>query len=91
MTTLKLAFAPATRPRTTGGDCRHCISPEDNVDFGACKYVVATNNLGKCLNYERLTSSVLKFDDCDADVRACDRDDNDGESTNHGDTQLFPV
>jgi ATP-dependent DNA helicase PIF1 len=68
-----------------------CLSPEDNTLFDDGKYIVATNDLRKRINYERLSSfcPVLKIDECDADVRACDGDS--GESLDHDDTQLFAV
>ena len=46
-----------------------CLSAEENGRFGTSKYVVATNDLCKCLNYERLASSPV------LDVRVCDGDD----------------
>ena len=55
--------------------------------------VVASNDLRKRPNYERLASSpVLKIGDCDVDICACDgNDNNDGERANHDDAQLFAV
>jgi hypothetical protein len=47
-----------------------CLSAEENGRFDTSKYVVATNDLRKCLNYERLASSLVP------DVHACDGDDN---------------
>jgi hypothetical protein len=74
ITTPKFAFAPFGQ------------AVQENTHFDTCKYVVTTNDLRKHLNYERLTSSFspMQVDDCDTDVRACDRDDN-------NDTQLFTV
>lgn len=48
----------------------HVSFPEENEHFSS-KYVVATNDLRKHFNYERLASfsPVLKVNDCDADVR----------------------
>jgi hypothetical protein len=91
-TTPKLALAP------TKDDwpwlqtcCSTCLSPDDNAHFDACKYVVASNDFRKRPNYERLASSpVLKIGDCDADICACDGDDN-HERADHNDTQLFVV
>ena len=47
-----------------------CLSAEENSHFDTSKYVVATNDLRKCLNYERLASFSPVLD-----VRACDGDD----------------
>lgn len=51
-----------------------------HIRFDSSKYVVATNDLRKWLDYERLASfsPVIRIDDCDADV--------DGERTDHDDT-----
>ena len=85
------SIAPARRPRTTGGlqtHCPTCISPEDNMHFDACKYVVAPNDLPSTTNVSPPSLPCLKLTTAMPTVRACDGDDNDGESTNHDDTQL---
>jgi hypothetical protein len=80
-TTLKLGFTPTlgrlSNCQATEDDWRWlsrsptcvCLSTEENGRFDTSKYVVATNDLRKCLNYEQLASSPV------LDVRACDGDD----------------
>ena len=78
--------------------CPSCLSPDDNAKFNVGKYIVATNDLRKRINYEALSSfsPVIRIEDCDADVR-CTRsggpsgDDFDSERLDHDDTQLFAV
>ena len=50
-------------------DCPTCLPTEENGRFDTSKYVVATNDLRKCLNYERLASSPV------LDVHVCGSDD----------------
>ena len=77
-TTLKLDFTLSlgrlSNYQATEDDCPWSqtvprVSTEENGRFDTSKYVVATNDLRKCLNYERLASSPV------LDVPVCGSDD----------------
>jgi hypothetical protein len=75
-----------------------CLSPDKNAKFNASKYIVATNDLRKRINYETLSSfsPVIRIEDCDADLQSTQSNgplggDFDNERLDHDDTQLFTV
>ena len=77
------------RPRTTVY-CRPATPRvsllKRTISFDTSKYVVATNDLRKHINYERLASFCPLLD-----VRACDSDDNnDGKCADDDDTPNAP-
>ena len=96
----RVANCEATEEDWAWLQTRHpsCLSLDDNADFNTHKYIVATNDLRKRINYEKLSyfSPVIRIKECEADVRSMrsdgpSGDDFDGERLDHDNTQLFAV